>query len=51
MLAFGLAVAGVVYAIVVIQLGKTAVVIDIEDPGISVAIADKEENRNHHRPA
>ena len=40
-LAFGLAVAGVVYAIVVIQLGKTAVVIDIQDPGISVAIADK----------
>ena len=39
--AFGLAVAGVVYAIVVIQLGKTAVVIDIQDPGISVAIADK----------
>ncbi len=40
-LAFGLAVAGVFYAIVVIQLGKTAVVIDIQDAGISVAIADK----------
>jgi choice-of-anchor C domain-containing protein len=40
-LAFGLAVAAAVYGLIVIQLGKTAVVIDITGPGISVAIADQ----------
>jgi choice-of-anchor C domain-containing protein len=39
-LAFGLAVVGIVYGIIVIYLGKTAVVIDVTDPGISVAVKE-----------
>ena len=37
-LAFGLAVFGVMAAVVVIYLGRTAVVIDIKDPGVEVAV-------------
>ena len=38
MLAFGLTVFGVVSAVVIIWLGKTAIVIDAKDPGIEVAV-------------
>ncbi len=38
-LAFGLAVFGVMTGVIVIYLGKTAVVIDIQDPGVEVAVA------------
>ncbi len=37
-LAFGLAVFGVMTAVVVIYLGRTAIVIDIQDPGVAVAV-------------
>jgi formylglycine-generating enzyme required for sulfatase activity len=37
-LAFGLAVFGVMAAVVVIYLGRTAVVTDIKDPGVEVAV-------------
>ena len=37
-LAFGLAVFGVMTAVVVIYLGRTAVVIDIKDPGVAVVV-------------
>ncbi len=39
-LLFGFAVAAAVYALVVIQLGKTVVVINITDPDITVSIAE-----------
>jgi formylglycine-generating enzyme required for sulfatase activity/serine/threonine protein kinase/FKBP-type peptidyl-prolyl cis-trans isomerase len=37
-LAFGLAVFGAMTAVVVIYLGRTAIVIDIKDPGVEVAV-------------
>jgi serine/threonine protein kinase/formylglycine-generating enzyme required for sulfatase activity len=37
-LAFGLAVFGVMTGVIVIYLGRTAVVIDIQDPGVEVAV-------------
>ena len=37
-LAFGLAVFGVMTGVIVIYLGRTAVVIDIKDPGVEVAV-------------
>jgi serine/threonine protein kinase/FKBP-type peptidyl-prolyl cis-trans isomerase/formylglycine-generating enzyme required for sulfatase activity len=37
-LAFGLAVFGVMAGVIVIYLGRTAVVIDIQDPGVEVAL-------------
>src|SRR3984957_13133950 len=37
-LAFGLAVFGVMAGVIVIYLGRTAVVIDIKDPGVEVAL-------------
>jgi formylglycine-generating enzyme required for sulfatase activity/serine/threonine protein kinase len=37
-LAFGLAVFGVMAGVIVIYLGRTAVVIDIQDPGVEVAV-------------
>jgi formylglycine-generating enzyme required for sulfatase activity/serine/threonine protein kinase len=37
-LAFGVAMFGVMTAVVVIYLGRTAVVIDIKDPGVEVAV-------------
>ena len=37
-LAFGLAVFGVMTAVIVIWLGKTAIEIDVKDPGIEVAV-------------
>jgi serine/threonine protein kinase/formylglycine-generating enzyme required for sulfatase activity len=37
-LAFGLAVFGVMTGVIVIYLGKTAIVIDVKDPGVEVAV-------------
>jgi serine/threonine protein kinase/formylglycine-generating enzyme required for sulfatase activity len=37
-LAFGLAVFGVLTGVIVIYLGRTAVIIDIQDPGVEVAV-------------
>ena len=37
-LAFGLAVFGVMTGVMVIYLGRTAVVIDVQDPGVEVAV-------------
>ncbi|HEX4071732.1 MAG TPA: SUMF1/EgtB/PvdO family nonheme iron enzyme [Planctomycetaceae bacterium] len=37
-LAFGVAMFGVMTAVVVIYLGRTAVVIDVKDPGVEVAV-------------
>jgi serine/threonine protein kinase/formylglycine-generating enzyme required for sulfatase activity len=37
-LAFGLGVFGVIFGVIVIQLGKTPVVIDIQDPDVEVAV-------------
>jgi formylglycine-generating enzyme required for sulfatase activity/serine/threonine protein kinase len=37
-LAFGLAIVGVVWGLIIIWLGKTAIVIDAKDPGITVEV-------------
>ncbi len=38
MLAFGLAVFGLMLGVMVIYLGKTAIVVDIKDPAVQVAV-------------
>jgi len=45
-LAFGLAVFGVMAGVIIVWLGRTAVVIDVKDPGITVEVNDRQVTIN-----